>query len=377
MKFLNSIYYKTLVALYKLNTDKDGRSKSVLIDAIYEALRIGDDGLQKGKLAMALDTATGEWLDYWGYVFGVPRDYQEDDDAYRIRIIEEIIAPKDTLESIKRAAARKMNKDHKENFVPESIKIFEPWTQLIKLDERGYLDGIGRMISYDYWIYSVIDISLPDTSYITPELIEYLNRIKAGGVKIVYSLAPRWGIITDKDRLERNTHTWNKIHKHHYLQADNIDNSAFSTVPEGDLRFATVENTVLDGIGILEGKQIIFWDGLQRTRTFLATGILRNFAGGILSLEDIAILIDKKSIGDEDIILSSVKEGENNPDNTKNSILDGISMIEGREGIYGLEEPTIGDAILLEEEAMNGTREKEGRLTMLQKPIEIKRERIK
>lgn len=334
MKFLNSIYYKTLVALYKLNTDKDGRSKSVLIDAIYEALRIGDDGLQKGKLAMALDTATGEWLDYWGYVFGVPRDYEEDDDTYRIRIIEEIIAPKNTIEAIKRATARKVNKDHKESFIPESIKVFEPWTELIKLDERGYLDGKGRLISYDYWIYSVIDISLPESSYITPELIKYLNKIKAGGVKIVFSLAPRWEIIVDKDWAERNTHVVNKIYKTHYIEVNNADNTIFSTVPEGDfsLGIEGLENTILDGIGLLEGRRLIYWDGIEQGRAYYGTGILRNHLGGILSLEDFANLLNK-------------------------------------------EDPTLEEAFALEEESFNGSREEEGRLTMTLKAIEIRNER--
>ncbi|MBU5669500.1 hypothetical protein KQI68_06565 [Peptoniphilus sp. MSJ-1] len=333
MNFLNSIYYKTLVALYKLNTDKDGRSKSVLIDAIYEALRIGDEGLQNGKLAMALDTATGEWLDYWGYVLGVSRDFGENDDDYRFRIIEEIIAPKNTIEAIKRATARKINKGHKEEFIPESIRVFEPWTELIILDERGVLDGTSRIISYDYWIYSVIDISLPDSSYITPDLIKYLNKIKAGGVKIVFSLAPRWDIITDIDRLERNTHVWEKIHRNTYIDVKEVDNTIFHTVPIGATNEEDIQNTILDGFSLLEGKQIIYWDGVELSRSYYGTGTIRNYAGGYLSLEDLAVIMQK-------------------------------------------ENPTIADALEYERQAIEGTREKEGKFNISLKPIEIKTERI-
>lgn len=336
MKFLNSIFYKSLIALYKLNVDKDGRAKSILIDAIFQSLVIQKDGLNLAILEMALETATDDWLDYWGNTFRVPRDYKETDDEYRPRIIEEITSPKNTLEGIKRAAARKVNKDHHENLVPESIRIFEPWTQLIKLDDRGYLDGVGRLISYDYWIYSVIDISLPESHYITPELIQYLNRIKAAGVKLVFSIAPRWDIITDPDRAERNTHVYNRILKEHYIAVDNINYNGFITVPTGrlDTIVEDLGNAILDGTAILEGKQLVYWDGIERIREFHATGVVRNHLGGLLSLEDYARILEK-------------------------------------------ENPSIEEAYLLEEESFNANREKEGRLTMTQKPIEIITERIK
>lgn len=336
MKFLNSIFYKSLIALYKLNVDKDGRAKSILIDAIFQSLVIQKDGLNLAILEMALETATDDWLDYWGNTFRVPRDYKETDYEYRPRIIEEITSPKNTLDGIKRAAARKVNKDHHENLVPESIRIFEPWTQLIKLDDRGYLDGVGRLISYDYWIYSVIDISLPESHYITPELIQYLNRIKAAGVKLIFSIAPRWDIITDPDRAERNTHVYNRILKEHYIAVDNINYNGFITVPTGrlDTIVEDLGNAILDGTAILEGKQLVYWDGIERIREFHATGVVRNHLGGLLSLEDYARILEK-------------------------------------------ENPSIEEAYLLEEESFNANREKEGRLTMTQKPIEIITERIK
>ena len=335
-EFLNSIYYKSLIALYKLNIGADGRAKSLIIDAIFQSLVIQKDGLNIAILEMALETATGEWLDYWGNTFGVPRDYEETDDIYRERIIEEIISPKNTLEGIKMAAARKVNRDKNEKLLPESIRIFEPWTELIKLDERGYLDGSGRLISYDYWIYSVIDISLPDSSHITPELTKYLNKVKAAGVKIAFSVAPRWNIVVDKDREERNTHVYEKNHKEHFINIGYVNNEAFATLPDAarlDIILGDLDNAILDGKAILEGRQTMFWDGVGKITKFAATGVLRNHLGGILSLEDIARVIGK-------------------------------------------ENPSLGEAFALEEESFTADREKEGRLTMTLKPIEIKTERI-
>lgn len=444
-EFLNSIYYKSLIALYKLNIGADGRAKSLIIDAIFQSLVIEKDGLNVAILEMALETATDEWLDYWGNTFGVPRDYGEEDDIYRKRIIEEILTPKNTLEGIKIAAARKINKDHNEKLLPESIRIFEPWTELIKLDERGYLDGSGRLISYDYWIYSVIDISLPDSSHITPELIKYLNRVKAAGVKIAFSVAPRWGIITDADRALRDSHVYNHIYNVHCMEAKNANNEAFATNPDSrlDIIIDDLDNTILDGDAILEGRQIMFWEGIQLTRNLYGTGLIRNHLGGILSLEDYArILVKDQIVFDRehifsmlpDSIKSARKPGKDNnesvlPDATKvfepwtdsikldergyldgsgtlihyeywmhsvidistpdsssiteienleeileDTILDGKGVLEGIQDFCLI---TIGDAIELEEESFRGSRESEGRLTMTQKTIEIKTERIK
>ncbi|WP_099321086.1 hypothetical protein [Anaerococcus sp. Marseille-P3625] len=336
LRLLNSIYYKSLLALYKLNVDADGRAKSILIDAIFQALVIQKDGLNLAILEMALETANDDWLDYWGNMFGVPRDYQEIDDVYRKRIIIEILTPKNTLEGIKIAAARKINKDNNENLLPESIRIFEPWTKLIKLDEREYLDGEGRLISYDYWIYSVIDISLPDSSHITPALINYLNRVKAAGVKITFSIAPRWNIIKDQFWEERNTHVYNKIYREHFIDIAYVNNDAFATVPDAriDILLDDLANTILDGKAILEGKQIMFWDGVGKVREIYATGVLRNHLGGILSLEDIAKVLEK-------------------------------------------ENPSLEEAYALENESFSADRQKEGRLTMTLKPIEVRTERIK
>lgn len=333
-EFLNSIFYKSLIALYKLNVGGDGRAKSLIIDAIFQSLVIEKNGLNIAILEMALETATDEWLDYWGNTFGVPRDYGEIDDIYRKRIIEEILSPKNTLEGLKIAAARKINKDNNEDLLPESIRIFEPWTELIKLDERGYLDGSGRLISYDYWIYSVIDISLPDSSHITPELIKYLNRVKAAGVKIAFSVAPRWGIISDSDRALRDSHVYNKIFRDHYIEAKKSNKEAFATVPAArlDTIIEDLDNTILDGNAILEGRNLIYWEGVNTTRNFYATGLLRNHLSGILSLEDFEAILEKENV-------------------------------------------TIGEAIELEEKAFNGSRENEGELTMTLKQIEIKTER--
>lgn len=335
MKFIDSIYYKTLVALYRLNKGAKGPTKSTLVNAIYEALIIGEEGINAAKLDMCLSTATDDWLDYWGNLFGVPRYQDEKDDPYRLRIIEEIIAPKNTIEGIQRATSRYINLVNKEELIPESIRVFEPWTQLLKLDVRGVLDGFGRIMSPDYWNYSIIDVTLPESNYLTPDLIKYLNKIKAAGVKLVFSVSPRFGIITDKDRAERNTHVYQRIYATYCINAKDIDPYMFATMPRGNVSnfLDNIKNTKLDDMGLLEGRQKVYWGGIGLNREVYFTGPLRNYFGGILSLEDYHTFLRK-------------------------------------------EEVTIEEAIELDRQAQEGTRTKEGPFSLRLKPIEIKTERI-
>ena len=175
---------------------------------------------------------------------------------------------------------------------------------------------------------------MPDSSHITPELIKYLNRVKAAGVKIAFSVVPRWGIITDADRALRDLNVFNKIYRVHYIEAKKSNNEAFATVPAArlDTIIEDLDNTILDGDAILEGRNLIYWEGVNTTRNFYATGLLRNHRSGILSLEDFETILKKEGV-------------------------------------------TIGEAIELEEKAFNGTREKEGVLTMTLKQLEIRTER--
>lgn len=191
----NSIFYKNLIALYKLNLDASNEVHQIIIGALVKMFTKTSEDVDIAKLQMSMATATGEWLDSWGDYFGIPREPGELDDDYRARILAEIIEPKVTLNAIKSAAARWLNRMHGHNYTREDINIFEPWKQLLKPSQRGTLSGDARMWSMDYWTYAVIDISIPDASELSLELISYLNEVKAAGVKIIWSIKPSWSLI--------------------------------------------------------------------------------------------------------------------------------------------------------------------------------------
>ena len=195
MNLKNSIFAKTLVSLYKINLNKSSEVHSIVIDSIFKALVMVEGDLNQAKLEMAINTATGSWLDYWGDFFNVPRERRESDEQYSARIIQETVEPKVTLNAIKRAAARWLNRKNDTNYTQEDINVFEPWKFLLKYSQKGTLSGNEKTTDAEYWRYGVIEVSIPDTESINFELISYLNTVKAAGIQIVYSYRPYWDVV--------------------------------------------------------------------------------------------------------------------------------------------------------------------------------------
>lgn len=146
-----------------------------------------EQDLDQMKLEVCLRTATGKWLDLWGYYFNIPRKSGELDEIYSERIISTIIEPKATVMALKKAASKWLNLTNGDNWEPNDITVFEPWTELLVLSHRGRLSHVGRLPSADYWSHCVVDLALPDETELNVELMEYLNTIKAAGVKLAWS----------------------------------------------------------------------------------------------------------------------------------------------------------------------------------------------
>lgn len=342
MNFLNSIFYKSLVALYRLNIDADGRTKNIIVDAIYEGLVIGRNGLDIARLEMALETATDDWLDFWGNTYNVLRWNGESDDDYRIRIIEEITAPKNTIESIKQATARHLKRKNRNSTIEaKDVRVFEPWTELFKLDVRGYLDGRGRLISYEYWNYSVIDVSLPDSSLITPDLIRYLNKIKAGGVKIAFTISPIWEVVIDPIREKRDKNIYQKIWQQLYIYAtDQFDGFRLLIDGASSKLMDSGMGSRLDVSGRLDGMANIFWEGIELTRKYYATGFIRNPLGSaLLDVTDYEYMSGKELTIEEAISLeeesfNGTRTKEKKPVITLDSMTITTSMESSDNGAY-------------------------------------------
>lgn len=187
MKLQDYIFAKYLRIIYNLNLEKSNKVHNVIISAIFKSFLMIEDDIDQMRLEICLKTATGEWLDLWGYYFNIPRKLNEPDPIYSDRIISTIIEPKATIMALKKAAAKWLNLNNGDSWEAEDIRIFEPWTELLVLSHRGELSHRGRLPDMDYWSHCVVDISVPDETELNQELIEYLNTIKAAGVKLVWS----------------------------------------------------------------------------------------------------------------------------------------------------------------------------------------------
>lgn len=196
MKLMDSIFAKYLRTIYSLNLNKSNKVHNIVISAIFKSFLMIEDDIDHMKLEVCLKTATGEWLDLWGYYFNIPRKSGESDEIYSDRIISTVIEPKATLNALKKSTAKWLNLNKGDNWDASDVRAFEPWTELLVLSHRGELSHIGRLPSPDYWSHCVVDMSLPDETELSLELIEYLNTIKAAGVKLVWSrVMSGWGVL--------------------------------------------------------------------------------------------------------------------------------------------------------------------------------------
>ena len=156
-----------------------------------------ESDIDEMALEMSINTATGKWLDLWGDYFGIPRKSQEKDEIYSKRMIAEIIEPKATLQALQKSTARWLNYTYDKDYSDKDISVFEPWHNLIVTSQRGEISYLGRLPDNVYWCHGVVDISIPDSSELSLDLIMYLNEIKACGVKITWTTVISWGILTE------------------------------------------------------------------------------------------------------------------------------------------------------------------------------------
>jgi len=286
MNLKNTIFFKNLRTLYKINLEKSNEAHSVLISALYNVFIVVGEDIDQSRLEMCLSTATGQWLDSWGEFFNTSRAINEADQDYSKRIIEDTIEPKVTVTGLKKAAARYINRKFKVDYDYKSVNITEPWKSLLKPSHSGTLSGEAKLWSPDYWTYGVIDIALPDATMMSLDLIVYLNTIKAAGTKITWSIKP------------------DDLYVIGYFLVDPVDLEIFSTHSLiGNLYLK--DSPVLSGFSnqasisyidrLASGKQLIWAEPVGLLRDFpLNISKIRQYEeSGITSLFDISIILGK------------------------------------------------------------------------------------
>jgi hypothetical protein len=157
-----------------------------LINAV--SLPLGNllNEISANRTSLYLKQATGSDLDLWGLDLAVPRDFEEPDNVYRARLLNQLTGGKLTKEIITQFLVDTFDFD---------VAIYEPWRDL---DWRSQNQGLtlpngtnrkaGRSGSTRrsslYYTAGVIDVVTGDYSRDLPKIV---NALKAANVKVYYT----------------------------------------------------------------------------------------------------------------------------------------------------------------------------------------------
>lgn len=173
---------------FKQAIDLSGEVHKAVITAVGKELDKADADIDELVSMLLLTTASDKWLEEWSSWFGITRRPMESDISLSTRLIQEIlIAKTSVIPSMKMNIARFMNEEIGEDvYTASDISIFETYTKLMVYSSRGSYSGTHKYSDGVYWRHGVIEVIIPEEPSL--ELIRFINRIKAEGVKAVISV---------------------------------------------------------------------------------------------------------------------------------------------------------------------------------------------
>lgn len=142
-----------------------------VLDAFAVVLEDADDAVVTALRQLYLGTASDELLEVWGDYFGVIRQADELDDAYRLRIIAETLRPRVNKYAIEDAV--KAATGH-------TVELFEPWRKTFTLGESR-LDGDDHIQDGAFWTHNVIQPVTTEQVVSWPEILQVIERSRAAG----------------------------------------------------------------------------------------------------------------------------------------------------------------------------------------------------
>lgn len=134
--------------------------------------------VNKFKDGMNINTSTGEYLSMNGQDYGVIQYIGESEDDYKLRIQDETLKQKITINALVSA----LNQIYTSN----QHYIYEPWTNLFNVGEST-LSGEDKIPDYKYWDYHVIDITTPISIVNTDQITKLLAAGKTLYLTIIKS----------------------------------------------------------------------------------------------------------------------------------------------------------------------------------------------
>lgn len=134
------------------NPSKTNVLNNAILMAVNTELSATEQETIKSKMESYLDSATGEWLDFWGSWFGVKRKPSWNDEEYREHIKHHVIHARDTVQAIREALAEFLETNK------SNIKIYEPYNDIF-ITNYSNLNGSAHLMG-GYYYYCVIDIRI-------------------------------------------------------------------------------------------------------------------------------------------------------------------------------------------------------------------------
>lgn len=157
-----------------LLTNKSSANAGILA-AIDTEFSNTETDIINSKSELSLDTADSDWLDLFGSTFGVIRQNNETDSAYRTRITNYIQTERGTIPSITQAVQQFLNNN------AISVDVYEPYRNIFTLNSSN-LNGADAFHG-SYYTTAVIDIRIG--AAVPAGLQDFINSYTPAGVTVI------------------------------------------------------------------------------------------------------------------------------------------------------------------------------------------------
>lgn len=146
----------------------------VLLNGYAGEVLDAEEQVRQALLQMVITTASGEWLDLWGALYGVPRNPGESDAHFVPRIPKEAFRVRNNAHAIELAIRDATGFD---------VRIEEPWTNIFKLD-GSLLSGPDKFYDGETIGYHLIKPVARETID-WPAVLAVINKNRAAGVMVL------------------------------------------------------------------------------------------------------------------------------------------------------------------------------------------------
>jgi hypothetical protein len=173
-------FLKHLLPAWKRGIEDKRKANAAILASLDRELKDSEKASIEGRVLMSLNTSSGEWLEQYGKIFGVPRKDDEADGDYRQRIINYVLLRRGTIPAIK-DAIREFLQDFDSH-----IEIYEPFNNVFVLNQSK-LNGPDNFLG-EYYTVAVMDIKISRPFPVS--IVDVINEFKPAGVTVRLTYRP-------------------------------------------------------------------------------------------------------------------------------------------------------------------------------------------